>query len=66
MLEIDLGKVPLKTGPGYPGALATAMDRRAQIPAVDAGGHHLINKTCFAFTRKDGSPLDLTSLEETK
>ena len=38
MPKIDLTNIPLKTGSGYPGKLATTMDGRAQQAVGDAGG----------------------------
>ena len=36
--KIDLAKVPVKTGSGYPGALAAKMDGRGQQAVGDAAG----------------------------
>ena len=38
MPKIDLDKIPVRTGSGYPGRLAGALGGRRQIPVGDAGG----------------------------
>jgi len=38
MPKIDLTKIPVKTGSGYPGTLAAKMDGRAQQAVGNAGG----------------------------